>query len=124
MTVSDLKAVIVESNWIKYYKTKKVLGKMNQMNIAIIDIWCLNNIKKFVEIKKLLNGNSRLKIFHGGNETIFNDMVRLFALEKRDDVVYAMCLESRIVAHLYQKHIFKPFTPSLSSNISTGFTEI
>ena len=125
MTVSDLKAVIIiESNWVNARKVKKILGKMTQMNIAIIDIWCLNNTKKFIEIKKLLNEDSRLKIFHGGSETIFNDMVRLFSLKDREDVVYISYLQSRAIANLYQEHIFKPFPPSLSSNISAGFTEI
>lgn len=125
MVVSDLKeAVIIELNWINARRVKKVLGRMAKTDIAIIDIWCLNDTKKFVEIKKLLNGDNRLKIFHGGSEAVFNDMVKPFSLEGRKDVVYLRFLESRMVAHLYQKHIFKPFSPAFSSNSSTGFEEV
>ena len=125
MFISKEKSIIIEPiSWKKMNdEVKRVLGRLKMKKIAVINIHCLNN--KFLEIKNLMNDCAYLKIFHGGSEINFNDILRSFSMEDRKDVMYISGkLESRKVADCYQKYIFQPFSKTFSSSLSMWFREI
>lgn len=111
MVTLKIKARIVEPNFDRFKEVKKVLGRLRKAKIVIINIWCINNQNLFLKIKKLINDQNYLKIFHGGNEKVFDNMVISFCLQNRKDIVYVNDeLERRKLADCYQKYTFKSFT--------------
>lgn len=91
-------------------------------NIAVIDMQCMNS--KFVQIKELLDDSLNLKIFHGGNTKIFNDMLETFYLQKRTDVVYVQRLNRQEIVRAYWNYYFKKFPPTISKREGSFGEEI
>lgn len=67
-----------------------------------------------VEIEKLKNDFSRLKIFHGRKmEHVFNNIINAFHLWERKDFVYMEFLKDEEIVRAFWNYRFKPFSPLL-----------
>lgn len=120
---SKIPAVIIEPNFQKIIEVKRILGKLSRLRIAIINMYCFNN--NFLEIRSLLKDDTCLKIFHGGSETNFNNMVESLSAKDRKDVKYIKDkLGSKNVAKCYLNYLFQPFTPTVSLHLSSVFEEL
>ena len=77
----------------------KILEKSNVRNTVIVDIRCMNN--KFTKIKELFKNDGRFKVFYGGDEEKFDNMVKTFRLQKRNDLIYGgKRLTSRVACRI------------------------
>lgn len=107
ITTSE-RAIIIEPDWEKIKEVKIKLGKLKKKKIMVTSIHCLND--KFLKIKELTEKPSYLKIFHDGREEDFNNMLSVFELHERNDVMYIEGgLDNRSIADCYQKYFFKSF---------------
>ena len=121
MTTSE-KAIIIEPDWERIKEVKMKLGKLKRKKIMVASICCLND--KFLKIKELTDKLNYLKIFHDGREEDFNNMLSVFELRERNDVMYIEGgLDNRSIADCYQKYFFKTFPRTFSSVFSSGKEE-
>ena len=121
MTTSE-RAIIIEPDWEGIREAKIKLGVLKKRKIIIASIRCLND--KFLKIKELTDKLNYLKIFHDGREEDFNNMLSVFELRERNDVMYIEGgLDDRSIADCYQKYFFKTFPRTFSSVFSSGKEE-
>ena len=121
MTTSE-RAIIIEPDWEGIREAKIKLGVLKKRKIIIASIRCLND--KFLKIKELTDKLNYLKIFHDGREEDFNNMLSVFELRERNDVMYIEGgLDNRSIADCYQKYFFKTFPRTFSSVFSSGKEE-
>ncbi len=112
MTTSE-RAIIIEPDWGKIKEVKMKLGVLKKKKIMVANICCLND--KFLKIKELTDKLKYLKIFHDGKEEDFNNMISVFGMRERNDVMYIKGgLENRSIADCYQQYFFKTFPFTIS----------
>ncbi len=88
-TLVNTSLEIIDSDKNKARIIRKGLDKSEMTSTVAINIWCINNHLLFPQIKKLIEDCNFFKIFYGGNEHNFENVVNSFDLQSRVDVIYA-----------------------------------
>lgn len=110
----EILPIIIEPSEKFFYELRIELRRSGIKKVAIINIFSMNMNSEFVRVKKLIDDNSLLKIFHGGSLKIFNDMIENFNLRGRDDLKYLKILDITKVVFYYWNHYYKNFCPTVS----------
>ena len=114
LILKDRVTKIIEPSDKETEFAESILKKSLVKNLHIVNLLCLYS--HFEEIKKLSkNSSGMLKVFHGGSQKIFNDMVEKLDILDRKDIYYAgRILNVSKVENAYWNCRFKTFPPTLS----------
>lgn len=87
LILKDRVTKIIEPSDKETEFAESILKESLVKKLHIVNLLCLYS--HFHDIKKLLDDPDMLKIFHGGSQKIFNDMITQFELSNREDFYYA-----------------------------------
>ncbi|MBU6430978.1 MAG: hypothetical protein KGJ58_03650 [Patescibacteria group bacterium] len=107
-------SIIIEPSGKIERDLKDILKRSGIINIVIVNLYCMNT--RFEKIKELTKDGANLKIFHGGNAEIFNNMLEAFDLAERNDIEYMERLKIPEIVISYWKFYFKNFPATISKN--------